>query len=174
MKQQSNTALYIILSFISPVFLAWALSQTNWGVNPPSTSNKGILITRGNPWQVINPQKDDQKLWRIMVFPNNASQCSKLIAHADASIVLQREHSKRVKLILPVACNHNELQSAYEASDLTDIQEQTTKYFVTNENSIEYMIVDPLGYAVMAYTHDHADKALVTDLKTLLKYSKVG
>ena len=174
MKHKINTAFYIIISFISPIFLAWILSQTSWGTNPPSTSNKGILIARNHPWQVISPKKDGPKVWRIMVFSQSPDQCPERLNHADASIVLQREHAERVKLTLPKTCKHNQVQSAHEYSDLALIQTQTAEHFATNKVPVEYMIIDPLGYAVMAYTHNHGDKALVTDLKTLLKYSKVG
>ena len=88
--------------------------------------------------------------------------------------ISQLPTSASIKLILPNTCKHNHIQSAYEFSDLTLIQAQTAEYFATNNVPVEYMIIDPLGYAVMAYTHNHGNKALVTDLKTLLKYSKVG
>lgn len=174
MKQKGNTALYIIISFISPIFLAWVLSQTSWGTNPNATANKGILINKSTPWQVISVKKDDPKIWRIMVFPADNSQCEKLIEHVDASVVLQRENADRVKLILPNTCSDEGAQSKHESADLTEIKKQTSQHFVTDNAAIEYMIVDPLGYAVMAYTATSTDKALVKDLKTLLKYSKVG
>ena len=108
------------------------------------------------------------------MFPADNSQCAELVEHVDASVVLQRENADRVKLILPNTCSNKGVQSKHESADLTEIKKQTSQHFMADNAPIEYMIIDPLGYAVMAYTATSTDKALIKDLKILLKYSKVG
>jgi|TARA_Y200000002_G_scaffold189047_1_gene155969 hypothetical protein len=170
---KSSTFTYIVLSFIAPIIFAWVMSQTHWGQNPTSTSNKGLLVNSKEPWQIYNDAKKSSK-WRVVVFSDN-THCQERLHHADASIILLRDDAKRVQLLTGDNCKITTQTPLNHDPSLSQLIQQAPKHFnISDSSEITMMIIDPLGYAVTLYTSSHPDQALMKDLKTLLKYSRIG
>ena len=174
-EKRTFTPLYIILLFMSPLFLAWIMSQTKFATQPSATTNQGMLIDQTTTWLLDDLKTPKTKMWKVLAITSDPEQCSKLVKHADASIVLLKDQAKRVHLLTSDICQHYQTQTPSSTIEQTQIIQHLKQYFPQAPQSPYYeIIVDPHNHVTMLYTHLQQEKALLKDMQVLLKYSKVG
>jgi|GEM_PF-2293168 hypothetical protein len=174
-NRKFNTPFYIVLSFISPIVLAWIMSQTKFATDPSATTNHGMLINQESNWLLSELKTPKTKMWKIIALTSEPSQCQRMLEHADASIILLNEQAKRVHLFTSDICQNIKTQSPSSTMNTAAITNNLTTFFPKlTESSYYELIVDPQDHVTLIYTDKHGQKDLMKDLQVLLKYSKVG
>ena len=183
--------------FFVPLGAAFVLYYGFSGWRPHGTTNQGDLITPARPLAVgvlLDPQ--DQPLeedllkgkWSLIYI--GGGQCDTRCREAltlmrQTRLALNDDSSRvqRVFLVTADCCDLDYLQTeheglitarAEEASDRTFLATFPSYADVPVQTAGRIYIVDPLGNLMMSYAPDAPQKALLEDLRKLLKLSHIG
>ncbi|WP_206482978.1 hypothetical protein [Thalassotalea sp. G2M2-11] len=179
---KSRRNLLLVLGvFILPVILAKLALEQHWfkyGV-----TNHGTLVEQEitlDKLGLVNEKFNGQWLMLYRV-PDNCQQfCQQLTLTINNTYTLLGKELPRVS---PVALNGADNQSLVQDSFrhhkwLFNKLPDTAKSFINNG---QLLIVDPLGNVVMSYKEPTSEndlnsysKAIIADMKKLLKYSRIG
>jgi hypothetical protein len=186
-----RTLILVALMFFAPVFVAFTMYYGDiW--RPPGSSSKGALIQPPVPLNVAGlvtpagaPAPGDvlRAKWTLIYIGDGACDvaCQNALVYARQSRLALNNEMKRVSRVFLATgncCDEKYLASqhagleVYEASS-PEAQKLLAQFPADRENSL--FIVDPLGNLMMRHdTREHTSKALLTDIKKLLKLSHIG
>ena len=197
-SRNSRAQLWLLIAiFFVPLAIAFVMYYGFSGWKPGGTTNQGDLIDPARPLQtatLLSPQ--DQPIeedvfkdkWTLVYIGDG--QCDTRCREAltlmrQTRLALNDDASRVRRLFLATAncCDLDYLNAAHtglltaradEASD----RELLATFPRYNEVPVEaagrIYIVDPLGNLMMSYAPDAPQKALLEDLKKLLKLSHIG
>ncbi|WP_448247621.1 hypothetical protein [Thalassotalea agariperforans] len=182
-NKSRKTFIMVIIAFILPVLIAKLALEFNWleyGV-----TNKGELISssmRVEDFGVEMASLAKEKQWLMLyVLPKDCENLCQQVLHGinNTYVALGKEMPR----VTPTALYQKPLTSEALASIRAHDWhiEQASQKALNNAQQSKLYIVDPLGNAFMSHNLPMATadippfgKAVVADMKKLLKYSKVG
>lgn len=172
--------LLIIGVVLGPMLLASAMYRFGFWV-PESRSYDGVLIANGQGREALGVQAGAEARWELLVTaPQGCNEnCQKLVYLArQINIGLAREAGRTGHaLATPQA-----LDAAYEQRlqrEYPQLKRYALDASVYSSNpeapaAPQLWIVDPHGNLVLRYAADADGKAILDDLKYLLKISQIG
>jgi cytochrome oxidase Cu insertion factor (SCO1/SenC/PrrC family) len=197
-QRSSRAQLWLLIAiFFVPLAIAFVLYYGFDGWRPAGTTNKGDLITPPRPLEtstLLSPQDQpiEEDIFRekwTLVFIGDG-QCDERCREAltlmrQTRLALNDDAARvrRVFLATSNCCDVEYLQTEHaglltaradEASDraMLDIFPRYNDVPIATAGRI--YIVDPLGNLMMSYSPEAPDKALLEDLRKLLKLSHIG
>ena len=170
----------ILMIVIGPMLLASAMYRWQFWV-PEGRTYHGQLIGDGTQLEALGVKAAESGRWQILVTDdgNCASQCQKLVYLArQIQIGLNRE-ADRAEHALAFS---GELTSAYaeqlsqEYPQLKQLTLDAGRYqqAPTADGQAALWLVDPHGNVVLRYDSASNGKAILDDLRYLLKVSVIG
>jgi cytochrome oxidase Cu insertion factor (SCO1/SenC/PrrC family) len=197
-QRGSRTQLWLLVGlFFVPLVAAFVMYYGFSGWRPPGSTNKGDLITPARPLEVgvlLNPQDQplDEDLlqgkWSLIYIGNGQcdTRCREALTLMRQTRLALNDDAARVQRIFLAteACcdvayldaEHEGLIAARadEASDREFLATFPTYQDVPVEIAGRIYIVDPLGNLMMSYAPNAPQKALLEDVRKLLKLSHIG
>jgi cytochrome oxidase Cu insertion factor (SCO1/SenC/PrrC family) len=196
-RSRSRAQLWLLIAiFFVPLAIAFSIYYgTSW--RPVGSTNKGDLISPARPiatGPLLNPQDQpiEEEIFKekwTLVYVGNGS-CDE---RCRAALTLMRQtrlalgdeaaRVRRVFLATADCCDLEYLRTEHaglivaradEASDRELLAIFPRYGEVPVESAGRIYIVDPLGNLMMSYAPNAPDKALLEDLKKLLKLSHIG
>jgi hypothetical protein len=186
-----RTFLLLALLFFAPVIVAFVLYYGDiW--RPPGSSSKGALIQPPRPLEVAGLQKPDgspapadalRGKWTLIYIGDGACDeaCKDSLVYARQSRLALNNEMTRVQRVLLASdncCDEAYLSSQHTGLDVYQATSPEAKTLLGQfpaDRAHALFIVDPLGNLMMSHdTRDGTSKALLTDLKKLLKLSHIG
>ena len=190
MDQGKKSLLALVFVFVAPVLLGSLLffNKEKLGIN--STVNYGELIVPAKLTQTDGlthngkPALAEQALskrWTLLyIEPNECDAfCQDRILLIKNVRLLLNEEMRRVRItfITPPASTEAAIQQKYSELVIRHIDSSESvflKQFPQLDKRPIYLL-DPLGNMMMLYNEEKPNhKAMIKDLKRLLKYSRVG
>ena len=180
-QQKSRRSLLLVLAaFVIPIVLAKLALHYQWfnyGV-----TNQGQLLTSPMTLADIGIEQDELKQWLVIYsLPEDCNeQCEQtLMGIEHAYMALGRETPR----VTPVALSN----SPFHAPQLKQLNANHWQIITTPSkaasalSSVQIYVSDPLGNIVLTYAQPTSvegipafGKAMLSDLKKLLKYSRIG
>jgi len=192
---QSRRQIWILIgAFFAPLALAFILYYGG-GVRPHGSTNKGDLIQPARPLPEVElPGLADQTLaadalrdkWSMVFIGDGAcdTRCREaltLMRQTRLALGDKMDRVQRVFLVSGNCCDQAYLESEQSGVLLGRIdnpQGQTLLETFPDAAQAASLgriyLVDPLGNLMMKYESDASQKALLEDLKKLLKLSHIG
>ncbi len=190
------TLILVIVAFLSPVVLSWVvLNYTDIG-EKRGTSNHGDLITPVRPIEnlaMIDPINPDRKetlhgKWSMVFVAATCEEvCMENVYRMRQIHIMMDKHSLRVqKVLFLIGQKASELSSKlvdYAGqqvinTDLIKIEALLEKFrLVSSDDPLtqhRIYIVDPLGNLMMKFEPDANPREIMSDLKKLLRASRIG
>lgn len=170
--------LLIVLVVIGPMLLATAMYQWRFWV-PETRTFHGQLYGGGQTLDDLGVVMAEHDGWLLLVTDTGecAAPCRELVYLArQIHIGLGRE-ADRARHALAIG---NELDGGYgeqlerEYPQLGRMRLDTERYTGFGQQAPRLWIVDPLGNLVLSYPSGTAGKAVLNDLRHLLKLSRLG
>ena len=180
-----KTLLGLVLIFTLPLLLAVIVFQWVSSTGGQSTTNYGTLIS---PVRPVSHVKDDQNLfkgkWSLVVFAEHCTEaCANRLKTAETLRILTNDNMRRLQTIV-VSVQPLERSRYPDNIQVHNIQnilldqaqyQQMLAQFSVIYDEQNIFLVDPLANAMMSYPAQSRDvKYMLTDLKRLLKYSRIG
>ena len=194
----SRTQLWLLIGlFFVPLFVAFFMYYGFADWRPSGSTNKGDLITPARPIEtgvLLSPQ--DQPLeedvmkgkWSLVFIGDG--QCDARCREAltlirQTRLALNDDASRVQRMFLATAncCDMEYLSTEHEGLITARVEEESDRALLANfpryqdvpvETAGRIYIVDPLGNLMMSYAPDAPPKALLEDLRKLLKLSRIG
>ncbi|WP_394390877.1 hypothetical protein [Shewanella woodyi] len=176
-KSGKKPLLILLLVFILPVVAAKIVLSLD--LYQGGATNKGELLTTGTSYSSLSMENPKPKEWQLLyLLPENCEQVcqDRLYILQQSQVALGREQDRVHTLIL--------INDKSDTSALSNSPFETAK--ANNQisemlNQQQMIIVDPLGSLVMRYPSVSGrdeqilqGKSLVSDLRKMLKLSRVG
>ena len=180
-KGRGRLQLLLLLAVaIGPMLLASAMYQWRFWV-PEARSYHGVLIGDGQTLADLGVQGDVQPLWQILVTAPGecAADCRELVYLArQIQIGLNRETARAshgLALAEPLAGDYAaQLEREYPQLRRYDLDTRAYQQATEGLPGAWLWLVDPHGNLVLRYPADSRGKAILDDLRYLLKISKIG
>jgi len=195
-KKNKILIILIVVAFNSPLILSWfVLNYTNV-VKERGMSNHGELIIPPRPLDdmaMIDPVNADRKehlhgKWSMVYVADSCDKlCMDNVYRMRQIHIAMDKHSLRVQKVLFLTRQQpNELSELFVNfagqqvinAELIDVNVLLEKFRLTSSDkpltSGRLYIVDPLGNLMMSYQPDANPRDIMTDLKTLLRASRIG
>jgi cytochrome oxidase Cu insertion factor (SCO1/SenC/PrrC family) len=197
-SRTSRTQLWVLIGlFFVPLFVAFVMYYGFAGWRPSGSTNKGDLITPARPIEtgvLLSPQ--DQPLeedvikgkWSLVFIGDG--QCDARCREAltlirQTRLALNDDASRVQRMFLATAncCDMEYLSTEHEGLITARVEEESDRALLETfpryqdvpvETAGRIYIVDPLGNLMMSYAPSAPDKALLEDLRKLLKLSRIG
>ncbi|MEZ9819731.1 hypothetical protein AB4238_03745 [Shewanella sp. 10N.286.45.A1] len=176
-KNGKKTLLLLLLAFAIPVIAAKLI--LSFGLYNGGATNKGELLEVGINYQSLEMTNPQPKEWQLLYQLPAVCDTTCL----DRLYILQQSHiamgrnQDRVHTIIMLAENSD--RSALTSFDF--ITATPTPALTQLLKDQQFVVVDPLGSMVMSYpiTTSHQaqimqGKAIVADLRKMLKLSRIG
>jgi cytochrome oxidase Cu insertion factor (SCO1/SenC/PrrC family) len=192
---RSRKQVYVLIGvFFAPLVLAFLLYY-GLGVRPSGSTNKGDLIHPAVPLpEVTLPGASDQNLpanilrgkWTMVFIGDGAcdNRCREALTLMRQTRLALNDDITRVQRLFLVSgncCDSNYLDQEQRGLLLGRIDNPQGKTlletFPEGAQAVSHgriYLVDPLGNLMMKYEPDAPQKALLDDLKKLLKLSHIG
>jgi cytochrome oxidase Cu insertion factor (SCO1/SenC/PrrC family) len=193
-----RTQLWLLIGmFFVPLLIAFVLYYGFSGWRPAGSTNKGDLITPARPLEIgvlLSPQ--DQPLeenllegkWSLIYIGEGQcdARCREALTLMRQTRLALNDDASRVQrlfLVTGQCCDIEYLNTEHvglitaradEVSDRRFLQTFPTYENVPVESAGRIYIVDPLGNLMMSYAPNAPQKALLEDLRKLLKLSHIG
>lgn len=186
----------VIVAFLSPVVLSWLVFNYTDFVEQRGTSNHGDLITPPRPIEdlaMIDPINPDRKeslhgKWSMVYVTETCDEeCMKNVYRMRQIHLMMDKHSLRVqKVLFLTAQQASELSRElvdFSGQQLIDTDLINTgallekfRLFSSDDPLTQHRIyiVDPLGNLMMKFEQDANPRDIMTDLKKLLRASRIG
>ena len=195
-KAKPGLILFLLaIVFIGPFLFAWSMFQRSDSIQF-NTVNNGDLINPAIPVESFHlktpfeqtpaPRKEFKGHWTVIyLLPKicSAGCHENLFNMKQMHTALGKEMSrvKRAYFFLPNQVNKAECKLYHDtypnvpqwvihANVLAELKTHNPHY----EKVGTYYIVDPMGHIMMSYEGDMPMKAIMNDIKRLLKVSKIG
>ncbi|MET1079481.1 MAG: hypothetical protein ABWY06_15825 [Pseudomonas sp.] len=170
----------ILLVVIGPMLLATAMYQWRFWV-PDSRNYHGELIGTGQSRDDLGVQGADETRWQVLVTAPQAcaEDCQQLIYLArQIQIGLNRDASRAthgLAVAQPLAQEHDQrLQREYPQLGRYTLNPEAYGKVAGPAAGAQLWIVDPHGNLVLRYDATVMGKAVLNDLRHLLKLSQIG
>lgn len=176
-KKSRATMIGVIIAFLIPVLGAYMVLQGNWYQG--AATNKGTMLVPPFELGELNAQLPEG--WRIVLRDNG--QCSAaciqgLYAINQLDIALGKETDRVTPIVISAQPTTVDLQQVPIVQNVVSPELIAAMAELPDE---QLFIIDPMGN-IMLYYPTHADeetmrleaKNLLSDLRTLLKLSKIG
>jgi cytochrome oxidase Cu insertion factor (SCO1/SenC/PrrC family) len=197
-RRGSRTQLWLLIGlFFVPLLAAFVMYYGFAGWRPAGSTNKGDLISPARPLQTgVLLDAQDQPLeeellqgkWSLIYIGAGAcdARCREALTLMRQTRLALNDDASRVQRIFLATAACCDLQyldteheglitaRAEEASDRTFLDTFPRYADVPVETAGRIYIVDPLGNLMMSYAPDAPQKALLEDLRKLLKLSHIG
>ena len=166
----------ILLVVIGPMLLATAMYQWRFWV-PQARTYHGVLIGTGQTRAELGVQAEGGG-WQLLVTADTcAEQCRELVYLArQLQIALGREAGRASHALAvgePLATDYaGQLRREYP--QLAQLVLDRPRYAAFALQGAQLWIVDPLGHLVLRYRAGTPGKAVLEDLRLLLKLSRIG
>jgi cytochrome oxidase Cu insertion factor (SCO1/SenC/PrrC family) len=194
--RRSRTQAWILTGvFFAPLLLAFALYYGGNGWRPPGSTNQGELIDPARPLPAVAlhdpsgaPLGSD--LWRqkwTLVYIGDGScdtRCREALTLMRQTRLALNDDLTRVQRLFIVTgdcCDQSYLQAEHAGLILANGADAAAQQVLPVFPAVDgasgtgrIYIVDPLGNLMMSYAPDAPQKALLEDLKKLLKLSHIG
>ena len=179
----------VIVAFLSPVVLSWLVFNYTDFVEQRGTSNHGDLITPPRPIEdlaMIDPINPDRKeslhgKWSMVYVTETCDEeCMKNVYRMRQIHLMMDKHSLRVQKVLFLTAQQ---ASDFSGQQLIDTDLINTgallekfRLFSSDDPLTQHRIyiVDPLGNLMMKFEQDANPRDIMTDLKKLLRASRIG
>lgn len=180
-KGRGRLQLLLILAItIGPMFLASAMYQ--WRFWVPETRNyHGVLIGDGRTLADLGVQGEVERQWQILVTAPGACEadCQQLVYLArQIQIGLNRETSRAshgLALAEPLSAEYDAtLRREYPQLGRYQLDLQAYDKAAEAVPGAQLWLVDPHGNLVLRYPAGSNGKAILDDLRYLLKISLIG
>ncbi|EWH08697.1 hypothetical protein DS2_16134 [Catenovulum agarivorans DS-2] len=181
--QSSINKWLLLVVFIAPACLAWLALQNNWF--NIAVTNQGKLLQPAVQIDIEKFPQHMQRKWVVAYFADaECSECqSAAYLISQVKIALGREQSRsEIAFISQSPTPNHAIQSAYSDISWISLSQlpQLTKQ--------SFYVIDPLGQVILQYnmniSHPAGEalaeqdkklgKAILADLRKLLKLSKIG
>lgn len=198
-KRPWITLCLILLVIIAPIVIAWFMvkyaqrhefKQSNHGVliSPPTPNIHDVNFYDFKRRDTLSGESLVGKWWIVYISPEKCFQeCQENLYNLRQLQIALGKDSSRVGRIFvaqphcPTAfCEHYLPEYYPEMQRITFESAAFNKLFlksslsVTSETLGQIYIIDPLGNVMMYYDPDTEPKSILSDLKRLLRVSKVG
>jgi cytochrome oxidase Cu insertion factor (SCO1/SenC/PrrC family) len=197
-RRRSQRQLLLLAGiFFAPLLVAFVLYYGFSGWRPSGSTNKGDLITPARPLELgvlLDPQDQplDEDLlrgkWSLIYIGNGRcdARCREALTLVRQTRLALNDDASRVqRIFLATAdcCNLEYLDAEHEGLLTARADEASDRKFLATfptygdapvESAGRIYIVDPLGNLMMSYAPDAPQKALLEDLRKLLKLSHIG
>lgn len=180
--RKSRKSLMLLLSvFIIPIVMAKLALDNDW-FNEGAT-NSGILLEHEMTLKGLDLTAEAlQKKWLIIAqIPENCLELCKQSLYGINQTFISL--GKEMKRVVPLGLYETSLDKASLGSLKTDVWEfnQVTATAKDQLDPAKIYVADPLGNLILEYSHPTTDqevlsfgKAMLSDLRKLLKYSRIG
>ena len=180
-KGRGRLQLLLILAIaIGPMFLASAMYQWRFWV-PETRSYHGVLIGDGRTLSDLGVQGEVEPLWQILVTVPGACEtdCQQLVYLArQIQIGLNRETARAshgLALAEPLPADYDAtLKREYPQLGRYQLDLQAYDKAAEAVPGAQLWLVDPHGNLVLRYPAGSKGKAILDDLRYLLKISLIG
>lgn len=180
-KGRGRLQLLLILAIIiGPMFLANAMYQWRFWV-PETRSYHGVLIGDGRTLADLGVQGEVEPLWQILVTAPGACEadCQQLVYLArQIQIGLNRETARAshgLALAEPLSAEYDAtLKREYPQLGRYQLDLQAYDKAAEAVPGAQLWLVDPHGNLVLRYPAGSKGKAILDDLRYLLKISLIG
>ncbi len=170
----------MLMVVIGPMVLATAMYQWRFWV-PQERTYHGVLIGNGQSRADLGIDGVADVGWQLLVTaPEScAEKCRQLVYLArQLNIGLGREATRAshaLAVALPLDADYEaQLQREYPQLDIHRLDVQRYTRSAAPEHEAQLWIVDPLGNLVLRYDSSTPGKAILEDLRLLLKLSRIG
>ncbi|MGZ9896897.1 hypothetical protein [Shewanella gaetbuli] len=178
-KRSQKTLILLLVVFIVPVALAKLV--LSFDLYQGGATNKGALLDSNLSYQSLNMDNPTPHLWQIVyLLPEQCDQqCADRLYVLNQSYIALGRERKRVKPIILVQPNSD--KNALSQLNIEFNTAEVNNQFASLLQQDQVIIVDPLGSLIMQY--DPVDgreaniaqgKAIIADLRKMLKLSRVG
>ena len=194
----SRTQLWVLIGlFFVPLFVAFILYYGVADWRPSGSTNKGDLITPARPVEtgvLLTPQ--DQPLeedvlhgkWSLIFIGDGQcdARCREALTLIRQTRLALNDDASRVQrmfLVTANCCDMEYLNTEHEGLITARVEEESDRKLLATfpryqdipvETAGRIYIIDPLGNLMMSYAPNAPDKALLEDLRKLLKLSRIG
>ena len=190
------TIIVLVFMFISPVILSWYVFNYTDFLEARGVSNKGELIEPPRPLgdlALIDPLNDERKdslfgKWTLAYVTQSCEKtCLNNVYRMRQIHIAMDKHSLRVqKALLLTEQSIDELKEKlvdFRGQQIFDTEvigaNALLKQFQLSETdkpleAARIYIIDPLGNLMMSYQPDTNPRDIYTDLKKLLRGSRIG
>jgi len=180
-RRRGRWQLILLLAVvIGPMVLASAMYQWRFWV-PESRSYHGELIGNGQTLVDLGVVAGEQPRWQLLVTAPDgcAADCQQLVFLArQIHIGLNRDASRAAHALasaLPPSADYDaQLRREYPQLGRAQLQLQAYQRIVDPGAGAQLWIVDPHGNLVLRYDTGSKGKAILDDLRHLLKISQIG
>ena len=170
MKSKQFFILFVGMALV-PLILAYAV--LNFGWYTPGATAKGEFVKTEIQLDFITAPENKAGMWRLVVQPNNSCEndCQELLYGINQTYLALGKLQKRV-----------EARVLSEQFDLSAYPKLIATAYQTQALSANHLyLVDPFGKVILQYPVNSdreqtiaSSKAVLADIKKLLKYSRVG
>jgi hypothetical protein len=178
-KKSNKALMVLLLVFILPVALAKLVLSLE--LYNGAATNKGALITPEVNYANLAMENPKPHIWQVLFFlPETCNeQCQERLYILHQSYIALGKDRDRVIPIIVV--NNNSDTKILKQLNIGFEQVNANQALITMLTEQRLVIVDPLGSLVMQYDnvigHDAniaQGKAMIADLRKMLKLSRVG
>lgn len=172
--------LLLLAVVIGPMLLASAMYQWRFWV-PESRSYHGELLGNGQTLADLGVVATERTRWQLLVtVPGEcATECQRLVFLArQIHIGLNRDAARAAHALASAAplsaVYDSQLQREYPQLARLPLQLQRYQQVMGAQGGAQLWIVDPHGNLVLRYDAASKGKAILDDLRYLLKISQIG
>lgn len=183
MKPIKKTGLHkaIWLITLVPLLIAWLMAYSGFGL-PTTTKNSGILITAGThvPEDLTQIQ---QGKWGLLVISDDCNTlCQQQIYRMQQLHKSMAKHHDRLQPIwLSVQNEEADSDNLSVDIDFTQVQKVNNNNIFSwfNQQTLSWQdqsiwLIDPNGILVMQFLPELSGRQIMSDIKWLLKASRIG
>lgn len=170
----------IWLITLVPLVVAYIMAYTGWGL-PDGTKNNGELMPAGMivPGSLIG---EEERQWRLMVVSDKCNDlCQQQVYRLQQLYISMPKESERLQAIW--LSNDDQLDNNNLTADIdfnyVQLSHDKAVFNWFNEQSLPWQdqsiwLIDPKGILVLKFPPDLSGRAMMTDIKWLLKASRLG
>ena len=170
----------IFLITLIPLALAYFMAYTGFGL-PEGTKNNGELMPAGLtvPSSLIT---DEDRIWRLVVVSDKCDDlCQQQVYKLQQLYISMPKQSERLKAVW--VSNDDDFDPNNMTADVdfnhVKLSHDKAVFNWFNEQSLPWQdqsiwLVDPNGILVLKFPPDLSGRAMISDIKWLLKASRLG
>lgn len=193
-RRGRRMALLLFLVGFGPMVLATVMYYTGW-LNPTGHSNNGVLIEPAVPVSELHltgadgkpladrfgPEVENPEWLMIVTAGTCDSDCENLLYLARQVNIALGKNADRMSRAAYFEQVPSDLAERWSSDYPTMERLQSTGTLLSEwpegvdpGRAAEILLVDPFGNVMMRYDNRHSGKAMLEDLKQLMKLSQIG
>ncbi|NKF52145.1 hypothetical protein G3R49_16395 [Shewanella sp. WXL01] len=178
-KRSRKTLIIVLAAFIVPVLAAKLVLYFDWYQG--GVTNQGQLLDSNMSYQSMQMTNPAPQLWQMAyLLPEQCDQSclSRLYVLNQTHVALGRHRDRVTPVIITTKRSDTKALSQFDV-DFETVR--ASKDMTAHLTSNQFVIIDPLGSMVMQYPgvvgqqqNIALGKAMIADLRKMLKLSRVG